>query len=239
MDTVLKLSGVHKCYKNKKVIDGLNMEVNKGEIYGFLGENGAGKTTTLKMIMGLLNADKGNINILNNDMDNNSRQVYRRIGAIIETPVFYDDLSGFMNLKLHGNLFGGFKDEKYMELLELVGIKDSAKLKVKKYSLGMKQRLGIARALVNDPELLIFDEPSNGLDPKGMKDVREILKKLAREGRTIVISSHILGDIEKVCTKIGIIARGKILREGSVDELIDENNNENLEEYFLKVIEEV
>ncbi|MCM1989928.1 ABC transporter ATP-binding protein [Oceanirhabdus seepicola] len=239
MDTVLKLSGVHKTFKNKKVIEGLNMEVKKGEIYGFLGENGAGKTTTLKMIMGLLKVDKGNINVLNNEMNNKSRKIFCRIGGIIEAPVFYDDLSGLMNLKLHGNLFGGFKEEKYMELLELVGIKDSAKTKVKKYSLGMKQRLGIARALVNDPELLILDEPSNGLDPKGMRDVREILKKLSKEGKTIIISSHLLGDIEKVCTKIGIIARGKIVREGSVDKLLDENNNENLEEYFLKLIEEV
>ncbi|WBW98334.1 ABC transporter ATP-binding protein [Oceanirhabdus sp. W0125-5] len=238
MDTVLKLSGIHKSFKGKKIIDGLNMEVNRGEIYGFLGEKGSGKTTTLKMIMGLLKVDKGNINLLNNEMNNNSREVFRRIGGIIETPVFYEELSGLMNLKLHGNLFGGYKQEKYMELLELVGIRESAKIKVKKYSLEMKQRLGIARALVNNPDFLIFDELSNELDSKGRRDVINIFKKLSKEGKTILISSHILGDIEKVCTKIGIIGRGKILIEGSVDELLDLNNNADIEECFLKVIEE-
>ncbi|MDU7253295.1 MAG: ATP-binding cassette domain-containing protein, partial [Clostridium sp.] len=186
----------------------------KGEIYGFLGRNGAGKTTTLRMIMGLISPTKGEYELFGKKMGD--REVFGRIGAIIETPGFYPNLTARENLDIHRRLMGIPNKEYVDEALQIVGLTnyDIKKKKVKKYSLGMKQRLGVARALLHKPELLILDEPTNGLDPVGIKEMRETLLDLNKKKEiTILVSSHILGEIQQLATKIGIIHNGKLLEE--------------------------
>ncbi|MHB8035955.1 bacitracin ABC transporter ATP-binding protein [Clostridium botulinum] len=214
MENILKTYNLTRKYGTTAVVDNINMNIKKGEIYGFLGRNGAGKTTTLRMIMGLIYPTKGEYELFGKKMGD--REVLGRIGAIIETPGFYPNLTARENLDIHRRLMGIPNKEYVDEALEIVGLTnyDIKKKKVKKYSLGMKQRLGVARALLHKPELLILDEPTNGLDPVGIKEMRETLLDLNKKKEiTILVSSHILGEIQQLATKIGIIHNGKLLEE--------------------------
>ncbi|NFN86829.1 ABC transporter ATP-binding protein [Clostridium sporogenes] len=214
MENILQTYNLTRKYGTTAVVDNINMNIKKGDIYGFLGRNGAGKTTALRMVMGLISPTKGEYELFGKKMGD--REVFGRIGAIIETPGFYPNLTARENLDIHRRLMGIPNKEYVDEALEIVGLTnyDIKKKKVKKYSLGMKQRLGVARALLHKPELLILDEPTNGLDPVGIKEIRETLLDLNKKKEiTILVSSHILGEIQQLATKIGIIHEGKLLEE--------------------------
>lgn len=221
---VISTNGLSKKYKEQLVVNNLNLNLKKGEIYGFLGNNGAGKTTTMKMLLGLAKPTSGSISIFGESLKNKNR-LLRRIGSNIEFPGFYGNLTAYENLKLFADLYGISKKEKINELLEIGGlIKDRDKL-VRKFSMGMKQRLGIIRTLINDPELLILDEPINGLDPNGIKEIREFLISLRSEKElTIMISSHILSEIEQMADTIGILHEGILYDEIDMEEF---RNTEN------------
>ncbi|MBX4259453.1 ABC transporter ATP-binding protein [Clostridium estertheticum] len=220
MEYVIRTHNLTKKYKGVSVVDNLNINIEKGEIYGFLGQNGAGKTTTLRMLMGLIRISEGEVELFG--QNNYSKKIYKKIGSLIEYPGFYPNLTAEENLEIHRRMAGIENIEYIKEALEIVGLNyDEIKnKKVKNYSLGMKQRLGISRAILHKPELLILDEPTNGLDPLGIRDIREILLELRnKKGITIIISSHILSEIEHIATKIGVIHRGKLLEEIDYSEL--------------------
>ncbi len=226
MTTVLRTRQLTKTYKGKDVVRNVNMNVRAGEIYGFLGPNGAGKTTVMKMIANLVKPTAGEIELFGQRLTSGSYDVLGRMGAIIEYPVFYDKLTAEDNLKLHCEYMGYHAPTAIGEALELVRLQNVENKMVKDFSLGMKQRLGIARAIVTKPELLILDEPINGLDPMGIKEFREIFKSLSREyGITILISSHILGEIELVADRIGVINNGLLLEEVSMADVREKNKS--------------
>lgn len=214
---ILKTSNLTKTYRNKNAVSSLNMCINKGDIYGFIGKNGAGKTTTIKMIVGLSQPTSGSVTLFEDDSLSKGR---RKIGTVIETPAFVPNLSAKQNMLIQWKLLGNKNRDIIDEMLKLVGLQDVGKKKVKNFSLGMKQRLGIAMTLMGDPEFLVLDEPTNGLDPEGIVEIRELLLKLNREkGLTILISSHILSELSKLVTRIGIIHEGVLLEEFSIEEL--------------------
>ncbi|KWX75980.1 bacitracin ABC transporter ATP-binding protein [Paenibacillus riograndensis] len=224
MTTILRTWELTKEYQGKEVVSGVNMNIKQGEIYGFLGPNGAGKTTVMKMITNLVKPTEGFIEFFGVSMTDHSYELLKRIGCIIENPVFYDKLTARENLQLHGEYMGYYNAKAMEEALELVKLKDVDKKPVKQFSLGMKQRLGIARALMTKPELLILDEPINGLDPMGIKEMREVFRMLSREyGMTLLISSHILGEVEQVADTIGVIFEGILLEEVAMDAIRSRN----------------
>ncbi|MBO9596532.1 MAG: ABC transporter ATP-binding protein, partial [Cohnella sp.] len=226
MTTVLRTRQLTKTYKGKDVVQNVNMNVRAGEIYGFLGPNGAGKTTVMRMIANLVKPSAGEIELFGQRLTSDSYGVLGRMGAIIEYPVFYDKLTAAENLKLHCEYMGYHDPKAIDEALELVQLRNVENKMVKDFSLGMKQRLGIARAIVTKPELLILDEPINGLDPMGIKEFRDIFKALSREyGITILISSHILGEIELVADRIGVINNGILLEEVSMADVREKNKS--------------
>ena len=214
MAVIIKTVGLTRAYKGVPVVVDVNLNVQKGEIYGFIGRNGAGKTTTMRMILNLIKPTSGHVELFGDittykNMHNN----LRKIGAIIETPGFYMNLSARENLDIH-RLMMDIPDKSSIDReLALVGLSEEGNKKVSKYSLGMRQRLGIARALLHKPELLLLDEPINGLDPQGVVEIRELLLKIAAEGTTILVSSHILSEVEKIVSRIGILNKGKLLEE--------------------------
>jgi ABC-2 type transport system ATP-binding protein len=226
---VLEVKNLEKSFRNIKVVNNISFKVEKGDIFGFLGENGAGKTTTIRMILGLLKIDKGDVYIHEKSIKNDFYSAVRKVGALVEGPAFYDYMTAKENLEVFGSYSGRIKKEKIQGLLELVGLKDRENDKVKEYSLGMKQRLGIAQALLNDPELLILDEPINGLDPKGIRDIRNLMFDLSSKGVTILISSHILDEIQHTCNKVLIINKGKYSISGFTKELLDNSNMYDIE----------
>ncbi|WP_035292867.1 ABC transporter ATP-binding protein [Clostridium sp. KNHs214] len=211
MSTVLELKDVHKSFGKTEIIKGISFDVNEGEIYGFLGANGAGKTTTIRMIVGLIKPTSGNIYINGHDVQKDFVKAISSVGCIVENPDMYLDFTGRENLNMFAKLYGNVKKERIDEVIEIIGLKDRIDDKVKKYSLGMKQRLGLGQALLPNPKLLILDEPTNGLDPIGIVDFRNIVKNLVKENNTAVfISSHILGEIEQLCDKVAFIDYGVI-----------------------------
>lgn len=217
---ILEIKDLNQYYGKQKVLDGLCVNVPKGKIYGFIGRNGAGKTTTIRIILGLIRFRSGSIHVNGNLLSRANPGALGRIGSIIEFPGFYPNLSGFDNLKVFQQLHGSFDRYTIEQKLALVGLSDVLTKKVKNYSLGMRQRLGLARALLNDPEILILDEPNNGLDPSGMREMRELLKSLsADKGITIFLSSHILSEIEQIVDVVGIIKDGKTVEEISIQAL--------------------
>lgn len=224
MPYVLQTNKLTKSIGGKSLVKDVCIHVKKGEIYGFLGPNGAGKTTVMKMITNLWKPSAGTIEIFGQRLKDNSYGVLKRMGSIIEFPVFYDSLSGEENLRLHCEYMGYYRKGSVENALEMLELKDAAKKPVKTYSLGMKQRLGIARAAISRPELFVLDEPTNGLDPAGMKQIRELLKRFSGEyGITIFISSHILSEIESIADTIGVISRGRMQKEISMKEISDMN----------------
>jgi len=229
MNYLISTTNLFKKYKDKEVITDVNMNIKKGEIYGFLGPNGAGKTTIMKMMLNLIKPSSGEIEIFGEKLNNKSYETLKRIGSIIEYPVFYDKLTGRENLELHCEYMGYYDESAVDKVIDLVNLKGIDNKPVKDFSLGMKQRLGIARAIITKPELLILDEPINGLDPIGIKEIRDMLKMLNKEYNiTILISSHILGEIEQLADTIGIINNGKLIEEVSM-ESIREKNTEYIE----------
>lgn len=216
-EPAVKTSGLTKRYGKITAVEDLDLSVNKGEVYGFLGPNGAGKTTTLRMLLGLIRPTSGEAEILGSPAGAFSG--LSRIGALVESPAFYPYLSGEKNLRvMAGHSRGAVAEGKIPEVLERVGLSARAKDKYKKYSLGMKQRLGVASALLKDPELLILDEPTNGLDPQGMADMRGLIRSVSGD-RAVLLSSHLMNEVEAVCDRVGIVSEGKLVREGAVSEL--------------------
>lgn len=220
----LQTNHLTKTIDGKKIVDSINLHVKKGEIYGFLGPNGAGKTTVMKMITNLWKPTEGTIEVFGETLTPKSYGVLKRMGSIIEFPTFYDHMNGYENLKLHCEYMGYYNHGSIENALDMLNLTDAAYRPVKKYSLGMKERLGIARAILCKPELLILDEPTNGLDPAGMKQIRDLLRTLCTEyGITIMVSSHILSEIESIADTVGVIHHGKMMKEISMKEIEEMN----------------
>lgn len=223
-DFVIETKQLTKIYGEQTAVSKVNLHVKKGRIYGLLGRNGAGKTTIMKMVLGLASITSGEVDVFGKNIKGREKRVYPRIGAIIETPGFYPNLTGTENLEIFAKLRGTAAPHAVKNALEIVGLPYKDKKLFSKYSLGMKQRLGIANAILHDPELLILDEPTNGLDPIGIAEVRDFIKELsAAQGKTILISSHILSEISLLADDIGIIDNGVLLEEGGMRELEEKN----------------
>jgi putative bacitracin ABC transporter, ATP-binding protein bcrA len=226
MSDIICVDGLIKEYAGIKVVDGVSFSVNKGEIYGLLGRNGAGKTTIMKILLGLANPTSGKVSILGKDMSVNSeKKVLKKVGCIIENPGFYSNLTGTENLEIFAKL-RGLDQDSVKKALELVNLPYKDKKLFSKYSLGMKQRLAIANAIMHNPEILVLDEPINGLDPIGIAEVRELLKKLKESGASILISSHILSELENVADRISIIDFGKMIEEINMKEWKNKQNSD-------------
>lgn len=221
---IIETKNLTKVYGEQKAVNSVNLHIEKGSIYGLLGRNGAGKTTIMKMILGLTDITNGEVSVFNQNIKGNEKKIYPRIGAIIETPGFYPNLTGTENLEIFALLRGTAFPDAVKNALEVVGLPYKDKKLFGNYSLGMKQRLGIANAILHDPEVLILDEPTNGLDPIGIAEVRNFIKDLSvKKGKTILISSHILSEITLLADTVGIIDKGVLLEESSMEELNKKN----------------
>lgn len=221
-DKVIEVRGLTKKFGSLTAVDNLDLNVYRGDVFGFLGPNGAGKSTTIRMLLSLIKPTSGTINIFGKSIIKDRKEIFSKVGAIVEKPDFYLYLSAYKNLEILGKLSGtDVSKKKIMSMLELVGLDKRYKSKVKTYSHGMKQRLGIAQALLHDPELIILDEPTTGLDPQGMKEIRDLIIYLSREkGKTVFLSSHILHEVELISTRMIIINKGSTQVEGTVEELL-------------------
>ena len=219
MTAVLEIAGLQKTYRSRKgvrkALDGFDMVVEAGQVHGFLGPNGSGKTTTLRTLLGLITPNGGRMAVLGREVPEHLSEVAGQVGAIVESPQFFGNFTARDTLSLLADA-GGVRRERVEEVLELVGLRDRAKERVKTYSLGMKQRLAVASALLKQPRLLILDEPANGLDPGGIREMRTLMRNLAESGMTVVLSSHILGEIQLICDEVTIIASGRRVAAGSV-----------------------
>ncbi len=223
MAGVVEIQNVSKIIKGKTIIDSLSFEVNQGEVFGFLGPNGAGKTTTIRMIVGLIGISSGDIKISGYSVKNDFEKAVSQVGAIVENPEMYKFLSGYQNLLHFARMSKEVSKEKIDEVVELVGLTDRIDDKVKTYSLGMRQRLGLAQSLLDDPKVLILDEPTNGLDPAGIREIRDHLRMLAREkDMAVIVSSHLLSEMEMMCDRIGIIQNGKLIDVQLVDNFVND-----------------
>lgn len=219
-DVVLKCEHLHKNFGKKEILKDVSLELEKGDILGFIGSNGAGKTTTIKLILGLQSITSGTVKINGYDITSNFTNAIRNVGAIVENPDLYMYLTGYENLKLIANLYKGVGKERIDEVVKLVKLENRINDKVSRYSLGMRQRLGIAQAILHKPNLLILDEPTNGLDPEGIKEIRELLKDLAeKEEMAVLISSHNLLELETFCNKICIIKNGKVMETNKIEDV--------------------
>jgi len=232
MEKLLEINKINKHFFKKQVLKDVSFYLNEGEILGFIGPNGAGKTTTIKLILGLQSIDSGSVKICGYNIETDFKKAINNVGAIVENPDLYMYLSGRDNLKMIASLYDNLNKDKVNELIKLVGLENRIDDKVSKYSLGMRQRLGIAAALINDPKVLILDEPTNGLDPEGIKELRDLLKKLAKEkGLGILISSHNLKELESFCTNICIIKNGEIINDDSINNIKELNKSS----YIIKL----
>lgn len=224
MSYILQTSHLSKMIDGKQLVTDVNIHVKKGEVYGFLGPNGAGKTTVMKMLTNLWKPTGGTVALFGNVLEKNSYEVLKRMGSIIEFPTFYDHMSGKDNLQLHCEYMGYYNKGSVEEALGMLGLSDAADQPAGSYSLGMKQRLGIARAILCKPELVILDEPTNGLDPAGMKQIRDLFRMLCTEyGMTLMISSHLLPEIENIADTVGVIHHGNMMKEISMKEIAETN----------------
>ncbi len=222
---ILEIKNLNKSFGYRKIISDLSFSVSEGEICGFLGPNGSGKTTTIKMIAGLLMADTGSISVCGYDVEKSFEQAMANVGGIVENPDMYKYLTGRENLIMAARIHGNISNERIDEVINIVGLQNRIDDKVKRYSLGMKQRLGIAQAILHKPKLLVFDEPTNGLDPAGIKSFREIVKRLATEDRVaVLVSSHMMSEMEQLCSKVVIVEKGKLLEIKDMKEAIGSSN---------------
>lgn len=234
MEKIILIKNISKLYGAFKAVDDLTLSVNIGEFFGFLGPNGAGKTTTIRMITGIINPDAGSVEVagLNHA---NRKEINKIIGAVPESRGFYEWMTGWECLSFFGKLYGLDDGERIQKLLDQVGLLKNKNKKISAYSRGMKQRLGLARALINNPKLLILDEPTLGLDPQGQEDIKNLLIKLNKSGTTIFYSSHLLSEVENLCSRVAIINEGKLVAEGTVPELKSNTKSQTLTEVFLNL----
>ncbi len=233
METILSIDGVSKSYKNIKALKNLSLTIPKGSVFGILGPNGSGKTTMMSIVLDILKADTGTYNWFGLANSNNER---KRIGSLLETPNFYHYLSAVDNLKITQAISGRGTEADIDEVLEIVKLTERKKSKFSAYSLGMKQRLAIGAALMGNPEVLLLDEPTNGLDPVGIMEIRDLIKSLAKKGITIIIASHLLDEVEKICTHVAILKRGTLITSGPVNEVL---SNEDIVEIAAANMEQL
>lgn len=231
---VVEVNNLSKTYKGFTAVNDVNLNIKEGRIYGFLGPNGAGKSTTIRMILGLIKSSSGTIKVFDKSLKQNKSNILKNVGALVEAPSYYGHLNAYENLKIWA-VIKGVDKEAIDNALNLVGLYEHRKRKVSKFSLGMKQRLGIAQALIGDPKLIILDEPTNGLDPMGIKEIRNLIVDLAKNhNKTIIVSSHILSEMELMVDDVGIINRGNVLYEGSLLNLKAKYDSSlSLEDIFL------
>jgi len=221
----IRAEGLSKHFGRFAAVEDVSLEVMPGEIFGFLGPNGAGKTTTIRMLLGLVRPTRGRCLIFGRDVAREFKAAIRNVGAFVEGPAFYPFLSGRRNLRLFGTLGGGVPESRIDEVLEWTGLGGPADARVASYSQGMRQRLGIAMALLEDPRVLILDEPTNGLDPQGTREIRTLMGRIRTEtGTSILVSSHLLGEMERICDRVAVIAGGRILQQGTLDDVIGEES---------------
>jgi ABC-2 type transport system ATP-binding protein len=222
---VLQTEQLTKKYRRRVVVDRLSLTVERGDIFGFLGQNGAGKSTTIRMALGLVRPTSGRVSVLGHDMARQPLRALKRVGAIIEAPAFYENFSGRQNLRMLAAMSGGADQQRIEMVLEIVGLRERAHDPVRVYSHGMRQRLGIAQALLPNPEFVILDEPTDGLDPQGLSEVRELIQRLRAElGLTVMLSSHLLHEVEQICNRVAIVEEGRLLYQGAVEDLIAKDN---------------
>lgn len=235
METAIKLNHVSKNFGKRRVVDDLCLETHTGEVFGFLGPNGAGKTTTIKMLVGLIDFDEGEISICGADVRTQFEKAMANVGGIVENPELYRYMTGLQNLRQYARMRKGVTEKRIREVVELVGLTNRIHEKVSKYSLGMRQRLGVAQSLLHHPKVLILDEPTNGLDPAGIRELRDILRNLAhRENVCVMVSSHLMSEMQLMCDRVGIIVKGKLLQVTSVEELIHQTKkNAGRYRYFV------
>lgn len=220
-ELILKTEGLTKRYGRRVVVDQLSLAVERGDIFGFLGQNGAGKSTTIRMILGLVRPSRGRILLLGGDMAKHPLRALRKVGAIVESPAFYESLSGWKNVWMFAALSGSATRNRIDEVFDLVGLRDRAHEPVRTYSHGMRQRLGIAQSLLPNPDFIILDEPTDGLDPQGIREIRLLLPRLRDElGLTVLLSSHLLNEVERACNKVAIIVQGRLLYQGAIAGLV-------------------
>ncbi|QGQ99520.1 ABC transporter ATP-binding protein [Paenibacillus psychroresistens] len=232
MSLVLEVNGLSKKIGDRTIVNNISFSVNRGEIFGLLGPNGAGKTTTIRMLVGLARSTEGTISICGHDIHSDHRNALKNVGTIVENPELYPYLSGLENLRQFARLSGPIDEAKIAEVVKIVGLEDRIGEKVKRYSLGMRQRLGLGQALIHNPALLILDEPTNGLDPSGIREFRQLLLNLAAQGTSILISSHLLAELEQIVDRVGVIHQGKWIITSTLDEL---RNQSNLNRLILHV----
>ncbi|GGB40965.1 ABC transporter ATP-binding protein [Fictibacillus barbaricus] len=225
----LELKNLSKKIKNKTIVDDLSFSVREGEIFGLLGPNGAGKTTTIRMIVGLISITDGDVFINGDNIRGNYEKAMERVGAIVENPQLYDYMSGYKNLMQYARIMPGVTQERIDEVIQLVDLEYAIHDKVKTYSLGMRQRLGVAQALLHKPNVLILDEPTNGLDPQGIYDLRNYLRLLANNGTSVVVSSHMLAEMQLMCDRVAIIQHGKLVR---IDEISNQEEEADVKVHF-------
>jgi ABC-2 type transport system ATP-binding protein len=226
---VLRTELLTKRYGRRVAVDHLSLEVERGDIFGFLGQNGAGKSTTIRMVLGLVRPSQGSVRLLGQDVRRQPLRALRRVGAIIESPAFYDHFTGWQNLRLLAAMSGGATPKRIEEILDIVGLSTRAHEPVRVYSHGMRQRLGIAQALLPAPEFVILDEPTDGLDPQGIREVRVLIRRLRDELKlTVLLSSHLLYEVEQICNRVAIIDHGRLLYQGTIDELVATNKTVKL-----------
>lgn len=229
-EAVMQLKNVKKTIGKKEIIKGLDFEIHAGEVFGFLGPNGAGKTTTIRMMVGLIQMTEGDVVIKGHSISRDFKQAIRHVGAIVENPEMYPFLSGWKNLVHYARMMPGITEERIHEVVRLVGLEKRIKEKAGKYSLGMRQRLGIAQALLHNPSVLILDEPTNGLDPSGIREIRAYIRKLAEEeGVAVIVSSHILSEMEMMCDRMGVIKNGELI---SIQMVHETQQREDVEVVF-------
>jgi ABC-type multidrug transport system ATPase subunit len=221
---VLSTYGLTKDFKKLRAVDHLDLSVRRGDVFGFLGPNGAGKTTTIRLIFGLTYPTSGYASILGLRVPHDRQQALRHVGGFVDDPTFYGNMTARRNLRLLGRMNGEVSEDRITEVLETVGLSERGHSKVGGYSHGMRQRLGIALALIHRPDLIILDEPTSGLDPQGMKDVRELIRELGRQGTTVFLSSHLLHEVELVCNRAAILSKGRLVAQGPVSELHPTSN---------------
>ena len=222
---VLQTEQLSKKYRRRVVVDQLSLTVERGDVFGFLGQNGAGKSTTIRMALGLVRPTSGRVSVLGHDMSRQPLRALKRVGAIIEAPAFYENFSGRQNLRMLAAMSGGAERQRIEMVLEIVGLGDRARDPVRVYSHGMRQRLGIAQALLPNPEFIILDEPTDGLDPQGLCETRMLIQRLRDElGLTVMLSSHLLHEVEQICNRVAIIDAGRLLYQGPVEDLIAKDN---------------
>ncbi|HMB22285.1 MAG TPA: ABC transporter ATP-binding protein [Anaerolineales bacterium] len=218
---VLETKDLTKTYGKLKAVDAVNITAYEGEVFGFLGPNGAGKTTTLGMVLGLVHPTQGDVYVLGERVTPNHVHALKDVGALLGAPAFVPYLSAWDNLELVARLTPGVDEKRIVEVLELVGLIDAAHRKVGKFSTGMKQRVGLAMALIHRPRFVILDEPTNGLDPAGMREIRQLLRSLAENGTSVLLSSHLLNEVQQVCDRIAVLNKGAVVAQGRVDELLN------------------